>query len=544
MHHRLVAMTEFSSNPPAKLPSSPGAANSTSVDTESSAAPPGYHAFRRSFHADDAPSFAARRRPISGQFSVTDSPLDDLRRRSSTFSDYSFSETMNHLEDSIYPSGAMLEGNDKSLWQAYPVIVIVLPAVVGIMFKNGANTTTDIMLLGVIGVILFYSVTLPWSWYQSAQQVRLEEEIMAGFDEDVTHGNAHIHQAAEPLVSPSSPKPKIPILKDMPEEQAAASSSSQGPSGNGNACAQAQRESVRKAMRELYVYEVIALSSCFAVPMVVAWLLHWFRSSLTNESSQVWLSQTNVMIFTIAALMRPIKHSVALIMHRTLHLQRVVHSNPYRTEVVTPTQFLELLQRVEELEAARASVEDATPRQRQQQQNGPSADLQRKARQQQEAIMAQKVRNEIQPELDTLSRAMRRYEKKSVVQASQTRSQIGAINARVDDAIRLAAAVASTKSSPHWGLFFGRMVDRLVAWLLFPLRIFLNLVTFPVTTISGVLRGGGRKRKPVQEKTANGYCDRKGSVSPFNSGKGSPMRPAMPSPLGPDRVNQRFWMKG
>jgi hypothetical protein len=38
----------------------------------------------------------------------------------------------------------------------------LLPAISGALFKNGSAIVTDIMLLGLAGVFLHWSVTQPW----------------------------------------------------------------------------------------------------------------------------------------------------------------------------------------------------------------------------------------------------------------------------------------------------------------------------------------------------------------------------------------------
>jgi hypothetical protein len=38
----------------------------------------------------------------------------------------------------------------------------LLPAISGVLFKNGNAVVTDVMLLGLAGIFLHWSVTQPW----------------------------------------------------------------------------------------------------------------------------------------------------------------------------------------------------------------------------------------------------------------------------------------------------------------------------------------------------------------------------------------------
>ena len=67
----------------------------------------------------------------------------------------------------------------------------------------------------------------------------------------------------------------------------------------------------------------------------------------------------------------------------------------------------------------------------------------------------------IQPELDALNRAVRRYEKKATVLALQTEARLGAVDTRLDDAIALAAAAAKAgrRASSSSDLGCGALIE-------------------------------------------------------------------------------------
>jgi hypothetical protein len=56
-------------------------------------------------------------------------------------------------------------GNSKdevSGWHSLPLAFALLPAVAGLIMKDGAQVVTDILLLGLASVFLNWSVRLPW----------------------------------------------------------------------------------------------------------------------------------------------------------------------------------------------------------------------------------------------------------------------------------------------------------------------------------------------------------------------------------------------
>jgi hypothetical protein len=127
--------------------------------TPAPAAPPGF-TFRRSTTVDETAQF--RRRPLPN-LSTADKSFEPPRRRSSTFSDYSLNETKKNLRDEILnPGGLGMPSHDGSNWASVPLVFALLPAVGGILFKNGSAVVTDVMLLGLAAVFLHWSVTQPW----------------------------------------------------------------------------------------------------------------------------------------------------------------------------------------------------------------------------------------------------------------------------------------------------------------------------------------------------------------------------------------------
>ena len=109
---------------------------------------------------------------MASQLSAADSPRD-LRRRSSTLSDLSFSDARRNLHDDILNPSSLGGGNGMATgeaseapgasgWSSLPLVFALLPAVGGVLFKNGSAFITDMTLLGLAAVFLNWSVTQPW----------------------------------------------------------------------------------------------------------------------------------------------------------------------------------------------------------------------------------------------------------------------------------------------------------------------------------------------------------------------------------------------
>lgn len=83
-------------------------------------------------------------------------------RRSSNFSDYSLSEARGLLNPGARPDDDESASPETSSLAALSLAFALLPAIAGSLFKNGSAVVTDILLLGLAGVFLHWSVTQPW----------------------------------------------------------------------------------------------------------------------------------------------------------------------------------------------------------------------------------------------------------------------------------------------------------------------------------------------------------------------------------------------
>lgn len=306
---------------------------------------------------------------------------------------------------------------------------------------------------------LLYLLNIRRDWYHSAQTIRKKEEYNgeAGFaedsDEDVlSFSQTTLDEVPEDGEAPAKPAATVSkSTKRVPAHEA--------------------------ATKELYRHEVMALLSCFLFPLLGAFLLHTIRAQLSRPSEGL-VSNYNLTIFLLASEIRPTSHLVKLIQSRTLHLQRVVSSNPYTEEIITKdsADFEEIRKRLDDLEA-RISTAEA----------GKGA-LEPALNGKQSALLVTEVRRAIQPDLDALNRAVRRYEKRATLQAFQTESRLLDLEARLADAISL-AAVAANSNQRQKG-FTGILLDWSAAAIVLPLQAIGSLAKLPFKTIVALIHIG------------------------------------------------------
>lgn len=269
-------------------------------------------------------------------------------------------------------------------------------------------------------------------------------------------------------------------LEDVPEEGCTAET--ERPSG-AESLKHAHEPYLRRrraALSELYVHEMLALLSCLVLPVLAAFSLHAIRSQLSRPSEGL-VSNYNLTIFLLVSELRVFSHMLKLVRSRALHLQRVVHENPFAPRGGRMDALDELRMRLENLES-HPTASEATVQQLQAS-FGPD-------RAKQEGALVRSVRNTIQPELDALNRAVRRYEKKATLLQYQTEARFASLDARLDDAIALAAAAAK-KSTANKNMALSA-VESMARILLFPITTVLRLVVLPFTTLLAVATSRGR----------------------------------------------------
>jgi hypothetical protein len=125
----------------------------------------------------------------------------------------------------------------------------------------------------------------------------------------------------------------------------------------------------------------------------------------------------------------------------------------------------------------------------------------------QAAAVTTEVRRTLQPELDALNRAVRRYEKRATLQTMQTESRLLDIEARLVDAISLAAAAAQN-GQQRYG-FMSMFAEWIAAGLVLPLQAVGVLAGLPFRTMIALISFGkttivGRQQAERGRKSING----------------------------------------
>lgn len=333
---------------------------------------------------------------------------------------------------------------------------------------------------------VYGSLTLDREWYHGAQQTQYLDYDDLERDDTILEEDEGTGEPIDNHSSTSSPADPAPL-----DNKTAADVDKAPPT-------RAQEE----ARRELRKNEMLALVTCFIGPFVGAYLLHAIRSQLTRPAEGL-VSNYNLTIFVMGAELRPVHHIIKMKQARMLHLQRIVRSDckpEYRK-----ADIQEISVRLADLEA-RAND---TP------QNTDVETLK----------IGATVRQGIQPQLDALNRAVRRYEKRQTTQSIQIEARFQELDNRLRDALALAAAAARTGQRP--GVF-----SMLVTWtaniFAYGMRTSWAVMTYPYRTANAIanqvgtyFQGGERQpRKRIKgQGNGNGYASTSASRVQSRTGR-------------------------
>ncbi|KAK2935623.1 hypothetical protein FoTM2_003566 [Fusarium oxysporum f. sp. vasinfectum] len=412
----------------------------TGTSSSFSAPPPG-HGLRRAMTVSVAEDAASRRQHMSPPGFDTIPP-----RRSSNFSEYSLSEARDLLNPQLRdPSSTESSPGETSSLASLSLAFALLPAISGVLFKNGNAVVTDVMLLGLAGVFLHWSVTQPWAWYHSAQEVRIQHESTT---DSVIDDDSDLDSSTH-MPAPHSPLDHVPEYQEVQTEPTEELQDTK-PSNQ-------QQE----ALAELYYYEIIALASCFILPLLGAYLLHAIRSQLSRPSEGL-VSNYNLTIFLLVAELRykedhPDSRKVVRIRDNWNPYSRGWNDSSHVSQQKKP--FL----------------------------------------------------------------AVRRYEKKATLLQFQTESRFSGVDARLDDAIALAASAAKNSAS-HKNMFMWT-VESLTVIILLPFKTLLRIMLLPLSTLLA-LTSKSKKKSPPSSKMSRSSRNGKASVQPRYNGDRVPSRVA------------------
>ena len=299
---------------------------------------------------------------------------------------------------------------------------------------------------------------LPRDWYELTQEIKVREEPTIEAKQKADNDGAGDDQ-------PSATAPETTKDTDkLPEKQDSNAATPED--------IKLEEEARRRALAELYTHEILAQILIFAAPLMAASFIYSAGNQLGRPDGLV--PNFGLKFFMVVAQAGTVRHVFRLLKARALHLQRIVPVNPYLTETASPAQVQALAGRLAELEerlldvsrmATKTALTGGAP---------GSGNL--------EARLVQSVRNTIQPDLDALNRAVRRYEKKAAVLASLTEDRLSDIDGRLNDAISLSAVVArntSLRGSILADIWTGT-VERAMWTATLPLRGMLTLCMVPV----------------------------------------------------------------
>lgn len=350
--------------------------------------------------------------------------------------------------------------DEVTRWHSTPLAFAILPAVGGLLFKNGSAFVTDVLLIVLAAIFMNWSIRLPWDWYYSAQSQR--RDVEPDVDEILEDESNETDEIAVESASSAggSPKPSA-RLSSVPESEP-------GPQ---------ELHRRERAAAELRRLELLALLATFIFPVLSAYLLHVIRAQLSPSSTGL-VSDYNLTIFLLAAEVRPSRQLIRLITNRTLHLQRTVTglSDPLGSAVEKKNAIVNLKSRIAELEA-KLTDHAIIPQNMSLAQKTDVSEL------------SAELRKRYEPRLEGLERAVRRYEKRSTTLAMLTEQRLGSLETRLQDALSLAAAAA--QQSQMRGAF-GRLLDNLAALILWPLKMAYSLAMSPLHAVEdlyGKVRG-------------------------------------------------------
>lgn len=222
------------------------------------------------------------------------------------------------------------------------------------------------------------------------------------------------------------------------------------------------------AASELRFHELVALLTCFVSPIIGAWLLHTIRSRLSRPSEGL-VSNYNLAVFLLAAELRPLAHLAKLVQARTLYLQRSLNPSPINPALsLDPQRFQDLSARLDDIEAHIAAAVPSSAH-KPSSSNPPIS-----------AQIITEVRKSLQPDLDALNRAVRRYEKRATLLSMQTESRLQDLESRMADAITLAAAAERSNSHKFKRGSALILLDWVCAAIVLPLQTIQICINLPL----------------------------------------------------------------
>ncbi|KAK5125506.1 hypothetical protein LTR85_000617 [Meristemomyces frigidus] len=447
------------------------------------------------------PSAAMRNRLLNQQsYRVNSSPSRTppaLPRRRSSILSYTSLEgsTQSFADEILNPKtgrrNAHHDDHEVTHWHSSPIAFAILPALGGLLFKNGSAVVTDGLLLLLAAVFMNWSIKLPWDWYYSAQAVRVDiEPEYDTIPEEPEEDEVAVETASS---REGSPEQSSADIKNDPS----ATTQNVG-----------KREEAARALRR---QELWALLGTFVFPAVAAYLLHVIRAQLSRPATGL-VSDSNLSIFLLAAEVRPCIQLVRLVSNRTLHLVRTASraDEPFASAFAEKRALTSLTSRISQLEA-RLSDQTILP---------PTVTIAQKA---DVSELSAEMRKRFEPRLEGLERAVRRYEKRSTTQTMLTEQRLLSLENRLQDALSLAAVAAKHSQRPGVIAKLLETASNIISW---PLKVAWTICMWPFQVVEdlyqrakGMMLGPypiperlAGKRRVRGEREREGSMDEKGRV--------------------------------
>ncbi|EPS42636.1 hypothetical protein H072_3433 [Dactylellina haptotyla CBS 200.50] len=332
-------------------------------------------------------------------------------------------------------------------WNNIPLAMAILPAVSGLFFTNGTHFVADAILLFLAATFLHWLIKFPWDWY-------LESQTTTAIDPDSYM--SVISEEEEKGEKSDDPDATLRVGRK-----------------------QKHNTVYHSATLELERNRKMALFCCFLGPIIGAWLLHGIRSQLSRPGESL-LSTFNITVFVLGAEIRPAAHVIKMIRSRTKELQNSKYQPP-------PSKLDAMNLRVEELSFQVQTLMDAMNN---------------------EDEMLGSVKKGIQPDLDALNRAVRRYERKEALQSAQTEERLAYLDRRLNDALTLAAAAAASVQDNRDNSL-NQMLTTWILWSIsFPFVILIKIIALPVKAVEAIATF------PLHTKTGRALLGRQRNGTP------------------------------
>lgn len=212
------------------------------------------------------------------------------------------------------------------------------------------------------------------------------------------------------------------------------------------------------------------------------------------------MSNYNLTIFLLASEVRPCSHLLRMIQSRTLFLQRVVASSSpsYEEDGINSTKIRDLTKRLEELEAYIAKTaptrlsllsDSASQNECHQPSSSSSQQDQHDFLPALTSQVTAEIRRALQPEIDALNRAVRRYEKRTAITNYQIESRFQNLESQLRDAVAVTPLPISERPDVSHG---NDLLFKIFAWtyavFTFFVRTAMSLAYLPVRVALSVLR--------------------------------------------------------